>query len=142
MILYAWLSFRIGGVFTDRTLAAHVKELVEERMVRALTEFSANKKLRKDASLHRQIAFQKQLQEEKQRLAQANILSVEEMEANTAPTDIPDDVSEDVPNASDEVTNEVPEHEDASDEAPDDTSADALEDHNLEEKPVPKAQNA
>ena len=140
VILYAWLSFRIGGVFTDRTLAAHVKELVEERMVRALTEFSANKKLRKDASLHRQIAFQKQLQEEKQRLAQANILSVEEMEANTAPTDIPNDVSEDVPNASDEVANDV--LEDAPDGTPNDTFADAFEDHDLEEKPVPKAQNA
>lgn len=65
IILYSWLSYRFGGVFTDRTLAAHVKELVEERMVRALTEFSANKKLRKDASLRRQIALQKQMLEEK-----------------------------------------------------------------------------
>ncbi|KAJ5677771.1 uncharacterized protein N7477_003404 [Penicillium maclennaniae] len=64
IILYSWLGFRFGGVFTDRTLAAHVKELVEERMIRALTEFSANKKLRKDASLHRQIALQKQLLEQ------------------------------------------------------------------------------
>lgn len=63
IILYSWLGFRFGGVFTDRTLAAHVKELVEERMIRALTEFSANKKLRKDASLRRQIALQKQLLE-------------------------------------------------------------------------------
>ncbi|KAL6238095.1 hypothetical protein BDW75DRAFT_202620 [Aspergillus navahoensis] len=61
VILYTWLSYRFGGIFTDRTLAVHVKELVEERMVRALTEFSANKKLRKNASLHRQIAMQKQL---------------------------------------------------------------------------------
>lgn len=61
IILYSWLSFRFGGIFTDRTLASHVKELVEERMVRALTEFSANKTLRKDASLKRQIALQKQL---------------------------------------------------------------------------------
>lgn len=61
IILYSWLSFRFGGTFTDRTLASHVKELVEARMVRALTEFSANKKLRKDASLRRQIALQKQL---------------------------------------------------------------------------------
>jgi ATP-dependent RNA helicase SUPV3L1/SUV3 len=64
IILYSWLGFRFGGVFTDRTLAAHVKELVEERMIRALTEFSANKKLRKDASLRRQIALQKQLLEQ------------------------------------------------------------------------------
>ena len=64
LILYLWLSFRFGGVFTDRTLASHVKELVEERMVRALTEFSANKKIRKGASLKRQIALQKQLLEQ------------------------------------------------------------------------------
>lgn len=61
IILYSWLSFRFGGMFTDRTLAAHVKELVEERLMRALTEFSSNKKLRKDASLKRQIALQKQI---------------------------------------------------------------------------------
>lgn len=66
VILYSWLSYRFGGIFTDRTLAFHVKELVEERMVRALTEFSANKKLRKDASLHRQIALQKQILERQQ----------------------------------------------------------------------------
>ncbi|KAL4788701.1 P-loop containing nucleoside triphosphate hydrolase protein [Aspergillus varians] len=66
VILYTWLSYRFGGVFTDRTLAVHVKQLVEERMVRALTEFSANKKLRKDASLRRQIALQKQVLEQQQ----------------------------------------------------------------------------
>ncbi|CAG7941479.1 unnamed protein product [Penicillium salamii] len=64
VILYLWLSFRFGGVFTNRTLASHVKELVEERMVRALTEFSANKRLRKGSSLKRQIALQKQLLEQ------------------------------------------------------------------------------
>lgn len=61
VILYTWLSYRFGGIFIDRTLAVHVKELLEERMVRALTEFSANKKLRKDASLRRQIRLQKQM---------------------------------------------------------------------------------
>lgn len=65
IILYSWLSFRFGGIFTDRTLASHVKELAEQRMVRALTEFSANKSLRKDASLKRQIALQKQLHRQK-----------------------------------------------------------------------------
>ncbi|KAL5339022.1 P-loop containing nucleoside triphosphate hydrolase protein [Aspergillus crustosus] len=65
VILYNWLSYRFGGVFTDRTLAVHVKELVEERMVRALTEFSSNKKLQKNASLKRQIALQKQILEQK-----------------------------------------------------------------------------
>jgi ATP-dependent RNA helicase SUPV3L1/SUV3 len=71
--LYSWLSFRFGGIFTDRTLAAHVKELVEERMIRALTEFSANKKLRRNASLKRQIALQKQ------NLDQMRIISDEDL---------------------------------------------------------------
>ncbi|KAL2861266.1 ATP-dependent RNA helicase SUV3 [Aspergillus lucknowensis] len=78
VILYTWLSFRFGGVFTDRTLAFHVKELVEERMVRALTEFSENKKLRKSASLHRQIALQKQSLERKQLLSEAEALGLSE----------------------------------------------------------------
>lgn len=78
VILYSWLSFRFGGVFTDRTLATHVKELVEERMIRALTEFSSHKQLRKDASLHRQIALQKQLQTHAYILGHAEIAESEE----------------------------------------------------------------
>ncbi|KAK2766749.1 RNA helicase [Arachnomyces sp. PD_36] len=66
LVLYLWLSYRCGGIFTDRTLATHVKQLVEERMDRALTEFSANKKLRKESSLHRQLALLKQMQERDQ----------------------------------------------------------------------------
>lgn len=85
VILYSWLGYRFGGVFTDRTLAAHVKELVEERMVRALTEFSANKKLRKDASLRRQIALQKQIQEHKRLLAEADIDSLDGQGASDEP---------------------------------------------------------
>jgi ATP-dependent RNA helicase SUPV3L1/SUV3 len=73
IILYSWLSFRLGGVFTDRTLAGHVKELVEERMIRGLTEFSANRKLRKDASLRRQIALQTQMREQNRLLREANL---------------------------------------------------------------------
>lgn len=75
VILYLWLSYRFGGVFTDRTLATHVKELVEERMVRALTEFSANKQLRRDASLRRQIALQKQVKEHEKLLAEADMVA-------------------------------------------------------------------
>ncbi|PYI08130.1 mitochondrial ATP-dependent RNA helicase Suv3 [Aspergillus sclerotiicarbonarius CBS 121057] len=84
VILYLWLSYRCGGVFTDRTLASHVKQLVEERMVRALTEFSANKKLRKDASLRRQIALQKQIKEEKELLADADVDSYGTEDENAA----------------------------------------------------------
>ncbi|OJJ50824.1 hypothetical protein ASPZODRAFT_126771 [Penicilliopsis zonata CBS 506.65] len=70
LILYLWLSFRFGGVFTDRSLASHVKELVEERMMCALAEFSSSLKLRKDASLRRQIALAKQIHLQKMLLAE------------------------------------------------------------------------
>ncbi|RAH69188.1 ATP-dependent RNA helicase SUV3 [Aspergillus aculeatinus CBS 121060] len=70
IVLYLWLSFRFGGIFTDRTLAMHVKELLEERMVRALTEFSANKQLRTDSSLRRQLAIERQSLEQQQLLAE------------------------------------------------------------------------
>lgn len=64
LVLYLWLSFRCGGIFTDRTLATHVKELVEIKMDRALTEFSANSKLQKASSLRRQIALLQQMHTE------------------------------------------------------------------------------
>lgn len=88
IILYSWLSYRLGGIFTDRTLASHVKELVEERMVRALTEFSANRKLRKDASLRRQIALQKQMHEQKRLLAEAGIENPLQEDAMPEPLDL------------------------------------------------------
>lgn len=104
VILYAWLSFRIGGVFTDRTLASHVKQLVEERMVRALTEFSANKKLRKDASLRRQIALQKQIQDQKRVMSEANLdsaaageLASSRVTHSSVPDEAPDHASDNAP---------------------------------------------
>ncbi|KAJ5177562.1 uncharacterized protein N7500_000261 [Penicillium coprophilum] len=100
VILYLWLSFRFGGVFTDRTLASHVKELVEERMVRALTEFSANKRLRKGASLKRQIALQKQLLEQERMGVPADWRQASgeggEMEVN-----LPEEVASEVAKAAD-----------------------------------------
>ncbi|KAJ5719235.1 hypothetical protein N7493_007690 [Penicillium malachiteum] len=78
IILYSWLSFRFGGVFTDRTLAAHVKTLAEERLMRALTEFSANKHLRKDASLKRQIALQKQLLSQQRVITEEDLITPDE----------------------------------------------------------------
>uniref|UniRef100_A0A093VIB0 RNA helicase n=1 Tax=Talaromyces marneffei PM1 TaxID=1077442 RepID=A0A093VIB0_TALMA len=73
LILYLWLSYRMGGIFTDRTLASHVKEMVEERMMRALTEFSANARLRKDASRRRQILMEKQSRSNEQLLANTEL---------------------------------------------------------------------
>ncbi|KLJ07132.1 hypothetical protein EMPG_17384 [Blastomyces silverae] len=60
LVLYLWLSYRCGGVFTNRALATHVKSLTEIKMDRALTEFSANRNLRKATSLRRQYALQRQ----------------------------------------------------------------------------------
>lgn len=108
IILYSWLSFRFGGIFTDRTLAAHVKELVEERMIRALTEFSANKKLRKNASLRRQIAMQKQKLDQMRIISDADLHgegeepvqvdpSSEDESTDTQPTSSKDDTFDETP---------------------------------------------
>jgi ATP-dependent RNA helicase SUPV3L1/SUV3 len=83
LILYLWLGYRFGGIFTDRTLATHVKGLVEERMMRALTEFSVNKKLRRDSSLKRQIALQKQ-QAEQEGILGSDLLQQGEDEHETS----------------------------------------------------------
>ncbi|KAI5283718.1 RNA helicase [Ascosphaera aggregata] len=68
LVLYLWLSFRSGGVFTDRALATHVKDIAEVKMDRALTEFSANRALRKKMSLQRQLQFMKQMQKREKAL--------------------------------------------------------------------------
>ncbi|KAJ5107278.1 hypothetical protein N7456_003953 [Penicillium angulare] len=100
IILYSWLSFRFGGIFTDRTLAGHVKVLAEERLMRALGEFSANKTLRKDASLRRQIALQKQI------LSQQRVITEEDLLSPGQKADeIPDELSEE---SSDPVENVTP----------------------------------
>ncbi|CRG90618.1 ATP-dependent RNA helicase SUPV3L1, mitochondrial [Talaromyces islandicus] len=83
LILYLWLSYRTGGVFTDRTLATHVKEMVEERMMRALAEFSANKKLRMAASLRQKLKMEQQEAEEQRMLADAGL----------SPTDVGDEAA-------------------------------------------------
>lgn len=101
IILYSWLSFRFGGIFTDRTLAAHVKELVEERMIRALTEFSANKKLRKNASLRRQIAMQKQKLDQMRIISDADLMSPHGEGEDLEQVDLSkDDSTEDQPTSS------------------------------------------
>lgn len=85
LILYLWLSYRMGGIFTDRTLASHVKEMVEERMMRALTEFSANAKLRKDASRRRQILLNKQGLDEEQLLTNTQFSGESDMSVDGEP---------------------------------------------------------
>ncbi|KAF3483049.1 ATP-dependent RNA helicase suv3 [Arthroderma uncinatum] len=60
LILYLWLGYRFGGVFVDRTLATHAKEMVEVKMDRTLTEFSANSKLRKQTLWKRRLKAAKE----------------------------------------------------------------------------------
>ncbi|EED22133.1 mitochondrial ATP-dependent RNA helicase Suv3, putative [Talaromyces stipitatus ATCC 10500] len=89
LILYLWLSYRMGGIFTDRTLATHVKGMVEERMMRALTEFSANAKLRKDASRRRQILLSKQNMHEEQLLAMSEVSGEQSVGGEEDSFDVP-----------------------------------------------------
>ncbi|KAI9724132.1 MAG: hypothetical protein M1812_000851 [Candelaria pacifica] len=42
IVLYLWLSFRFSGVFKDRPLATHVKELVEEKIEQGLAYTAAS----------------------------------------------------------------------------------------------------
>ena len=95
VILYAWLSFRFGGVFTDRTLVAHVKDMVEERMIRALSEFSSHRDLRKDSSLRRQISLQKQNVERERLLAEAEMnMPQPQVQAGSSPADLSGNIDE------------------------------------------------
>ncbi|KAK2807480.1 RNA helicase [Onygenales sp. PD_10] len=90
LLLYLWLSFRAGGVFTNRELATHVKELVEVKMDRALTEFSANRQLQKATSLRRQFALLKQQMQRSLHAdgdTDAEALDVESFEKNLGPLD-------------------------------------------------------
>lgn len=64
LILYLWLSYRFGGVFTNRAMATHAKELVEEKIDRALLEFSANSSLRKSLLVERQKKMASAMSEE------------------------------------------------------------------------------
>ena len=47
LILFLWLSYRFVNVFKDQAMAAHARDLVEEKINRTLVEFSANPKLRR-----------------------------------------------------------------------------------------------
>ncbi|KAK2806195.1 hypothetical protein FQN50_005918 [Emmonsiellopsis sp. PD_5] len=90
LLLYLWLSFRAGGVFTNRELATHVKELVEVKMDRALTEFSANRQLQKATSLRRQFALLKQQMQRSLHADEdtdAEALDVNSFEQNLGPLD-------------------------------------------------------
>lgn len=56
LILFLWLSYRFIGVFKDRDMAVHAKEIAEDRINTCLLEFSANPELRK-----RVLAYKKRM---------------------------------------------------------------------------------
>jgi len=47
IVSYLWLSYRFAGIFTTRSLAFHVKALVEEKIERVLSGFSFTEEERK-----------------------------------------------------------------------------------------------
>ena len=59
IILYLWLSYRFVNIFKDREMAMHAKTLVEEKINRALIEFSANPNLRNRLLLLKQLQASK-----------------------------------------------------------------------------------
>ena len=47
LVTYLWLSFRFMGVFTTRSLAMHVKEMVEKNIEQSLSQFNFSEAFRK-----------------------------------------------------------------------------------------------
>ncbi|KAI9729292.1 MAG: RNA helicase [Cirrosporium novae-zelandiae] len=47
LTLYLWLTWRFRGVFTNRALALHIKELTEEKIDITLSQFSSSKRIQK-----------------------------------------------------------------------------------------------
>lgn len=57
LVLYLWLSYRLPGVFVSQEMAFYVKSLVEERIERVLSEYSASKEIRAKIRRFRRIAL-------------------------------------------------------------------------------------
>ena len=60
LILYTWLSYRFVGVFTSRDMAFHVKELVEARINKLLSNESLAEKYRKQRQKYTKYAAKKE----------------------------------------------------------------------------------
>ena len=59
LVLYIWLSYRFSGIFVHRAVAFYTKSLVEQKMDRALSEFSANRRLREEILFRNQVMAEK-----------------------------------------------------------------------------------
>ena len=60
LILYTWLSYRFVGVFTSRDMAFHVKELVEARINKLLSNESLAEKLRQQRQKYTKYAAKRE----------------------------------------------------------------------------------
>ena len=58
LVLYLWLSYRLPGVFVSQDMAFYVKSLVEERIEKTLTEYSASKEIRAKIRRMRKMALE------------------------------------------------------------------------------------
>ena len=59
LILYLWLSYRFAGVFVSQDMAFYVKSLVEERIEKVLSEFSASTQIQSRIKKMREAALQR-----------------------------------------------------------------------------------
>lgn len=81
LVLYLWLSYRFAGVFINQAMAFYVKSLVEERIEKILSEYSASAEIRAKIKKMREKAT-RQLQEMELRSADENL--VDENDEGTA----------------------------------------------------------
>ena len=84
LILYLWLSYRFAGVFVNQAMAFYVKGLVEERIDKMLTEFSASPAIRVRIQRMRNKAI-RQIQEMKEQTSHD-----EENDSSTTETGVTD----------------------------------------------------
>ena len=84
LILYLWLSYRFTGVFESQKMAFYVKGLVEERIDKMLTEFSASAEIQRMIQRKRKQALARvqQMQSEEQTEQESETVVIEEDQAD------------------------------------------------------------
>ena len=80
LVLYLWLSYRFAGVFINQAMAFYVKSLVEERIDKILSEYSASAKIRAKIQKMREEAT-RQLQEMALQSSEESLVDEDKMES-------------------------------------------------------------
>ena len=113
LILYTWLSYRFMGVFVSRDMAFHVKELVEARINKLLSDANLAEKRRKSKlKAMKMVARREEEQRERARLSEAADLLVDQnADSNSVSLEVEDAVSP--PDASIEKAAQVAHDEDS-----------------------------